>query len=217
METTLSSKILRVAVGAPLVLALATCSSNNSPPASDAGSSSTVATSSTSTGSSGSTTSGTVATTSSSGAITDGGADTGTPLSPFDTVFSDVLSHCVGCHAIQSDGGPGLGISGGKLDMGDAAVAYVQLVGDGGGALAQGALCGAFGTDAGLKRVVPNEPLQSLLYNKLASNVGDGGSITLSDGGAEVFCGHPMPLNLPAVSAAAVKEISDWIDAGAKP
>jgi hypothetical protein len=102
--------------------------------------------------------------------------------------------------------------------MGDAAVAYAELVGaDGGGVYAAGALCGAFGTDGGLKRVMPGDPLHSLLYNKLASNVGDGGSITLSDGGEEVFCGHPMPLGFPAVSAAAVKEVADWIDGGAKP
>jgi hypothetical protein len=132
-------------------------------------------------------------------------------------VYSDVLSHCVGCHGI-GDAGPGPGITGGKLDMGDAAAAWMNLVGaDGGGVIAQGGGCAALGTDAGLKRVFPGDFTKSLLCNKLASNDGDGGSLTLSDGGPEVLCGSPMPLHLPAVSPAAVTEIKQWIEAGAKP
>lgn len=65
--------------------------------------------------------------------------------------------HCTGCHAFLADGGPGVGIAFGNLDMGDAAVAFLSLVGDGGGVLAQGMGAGAAGVtcatlaaDAGL-------------------------------------------------------------------
>ena len=228
MRTTLSSKILRVAAAAPIVLSLAACSSNNSPPpATDAGSSTTTGTTSGTSSSSGSATTTTSATsnsttsTSSSSAITDGGApDTGADAAPptFAQLYSDLLHNCGGCHGLISDGGPGNGLAFGMLDLGDASAAWAGLVGaDGGGVVAAGVACSALGIDAGVKRVFPGDFTKSLLCNKLVSNDGDGGSLTLSDGGREVWCGSPMPFHLPAVSPAQINEVKAWIEAGAKP
>jgi hypothetical protein len=220
MQTTFSSNVLVFAAAAPLVLALAGCSSDNNPATTDGGSSTTVTTTNTATGTA--TTSGSTSTSSGS-VITDagGGGDAGDattgPLSLAATVYPNVLSQCTGCHAIQSDGGIGVGLMNGKLDMGDAAAAFEGLVGDGGGVLAQGTACGPLGVDAGLKRVVPGDPVHSLLWNKLASNDGGGGSNVLTDGGLEVACGVPMPAFHAALPATQIKTVSDWIEGGAKP
>jgi hypothetical protein len=226
MQTTFSSKVLVFAAAAPIVLALGGCSSDNNPATTDSGATTSATTTATTTSSgSGTTTSGSATTTSS--AITDAGGDadattsTG-PLTLTGDVYPNLLHLCVGCHGVLADGGQGGGIAFGHLDMGDAAAAYENLVGDGGGVIAQGnpvvggGSCAALGTDAGLKRVMPGDPAHSLLWNKLASNDGDGGSLLLSDGGPEVFCGVPMPLHGGSVGATNVKMVSDWIEAGAK-
>jgi hypothetical protein len=96
--------------------------------------------------------------------------------------------------------------------MSSATLAYGNLVGDG-GMFAAGNSC----ADSGIKRVVPADPTHSLIYNKVASNDGDGGDIKMPDGGPTVFCGHPMPLNGPALGSADLSTIRDWIQQGAKP
>jgi hypothetical protein len=228
MKTTFSSKVLVLAAAAPVVLALGFmgCSGDDStPPKTDSGATTSAATTTTTSGSATTTTSGSATTT--TGTVTDAGGDadattsTG-PLTLTGDVYPNLLHLCVSCHGFNDAGAAGGGISAGHLDMGDAAVAYEMLVGDGGGVIAQGtpavggASCAALGTDAGLKRVMPGDPAHSLLWNKLASNDGDGGSLTLSDGGPEVFCGVPMPLHLGSVGANNIKMVSDWIEAGAK-
>jgi hypothetical protein len=218
MHTTLSSKVLGFAAAAPLVLALAGCSSDNNNSKSDGGTTSASATTS-------GTTSGSASTTTTSSAVGDAGpTDSGTPdsstgpLSFGANVYAQVIQQCTGCHGVLMDGGPGLGIQGGHLDMGDAAAAFENLVGaDGGGVIAQGGPCGPLGIDAGLKRVAPGDPDHSLLWNKLASNDGGGGSLLLSDGGPMVFCGNPMPLHLMALPTAEITTVHDWIEGGAKP
>ena len=70
---------------------------------------------------------------------------------------------------------------------------------------------------AGLLRVQPGNANASLLYNKLVSNDGDGGSIVLPDGGNEVFCGNPMPLHHAALSTTDLTAVENWIAGGAQP
>jgi hypothetical protein len=150
----------------------------------------------------------------------DGGGDASVvdagPLHFAANVWNPIVSvHCTSCHAVLSDGGPGMGIVLGSLDMGDAAVAFANLVGDGGGVPAQGTAggssgvtCGSLGADAGLKRVVPNDGIHSLIYNKVASRL---------DGGPAVICGSGMPLVGNPLSPGDVTTIRTWIDQGALP
>ena len=146
--------------------------------------------------------------------ITDAGVDTG--LSFATSIYAPIIeTHCVFCHNVV-DGGPGSGAQFGRLDMTTAATAYANLVGDGGGAAANGFSCAALGAN-GLLRVAPGAPEESLFYNKVWSNQGDGGTSTLADGGPAVFCGHPMPLGEPSIPAAEIATIHDWIAQGAKP
>jgi hypothetical protein len=151
---------------------------------------------------------------------TDSGSDAGNDASlSFGTnVYGPIItSYCTFCHGLTGDGGPGIGIQFGHLDMSTESNAYANLVGDGGGVLAAGSGCGKLGADAGLLRVLPGDPTDSLIYNKVVSNDGDGGSVILSDGGAEVFCGHPMPEFEPSLPASDLAAIHDWIAQGAKP
>jgi hypothetical protein len=146
----------------------------------------------------------------------DGGSGEAGPLSFNADVYTIVTARCISCHGPLPDGGDGSGVAFGKLDMRTEAAAYANLVGDG-GVVAAGSKCAALGADAGLKRVVAGNPTDSLLYNKLASNDGDGGTLLNADGGPAIFCGSPMPLHLPAVSASQLAKIHDWIQAGANP
>ncbi|HEY4013353.1 MAG TPA: hypothetical protein VGM06_08445 [Polyangiaceae bacterium] len=158
----------------------------------------------------------------------DGGGDGG-PLSFSKDVYPIIQTHCAGCHGVgnippPADAGPdaantnGNGFTFGRLDMGDASVAWADLVGDG-GVLAQGLVpvpadggvtCASLGADAGLLRVAGDDAGGSLLANKVAAK---------EDGGPVVFCGNPMP-NPPAAPALAetdVQTIMTWINQGAKP
>ncbi|MDP9036319.1 MAG: hypothetical protein M3O50_16080, partial [Myxococcota bacterium] len=148
-------------------------------------------------------------------AETDSGRDAGA-LSFATNVWPIVGPVCSGCHGFAPDGGVGAGLEFGRLDLSSEAVAYADLLVDGGVAAA-GTACAALGVDAGLKRVVPDDPLASLLYNKVASNDGDGGGLHAPDGGPLVFCGSPMPLHQTALSAAELTTIRDWIQRGALP
>jgi hypothetical protein len=141
------------------------------------------------------------------------------PLSFTTDIWGPIVSmHCVGCHGV-SDAGPGPGISVGHLDMGDAAAAYINLLGGDGGVTPQGGgeggaamiSCVSFATtDAGLpvRRVVPNDVLHSLFCNKVASKL---------DGGPAVYCGNPMPALGPALVPGDIATIQAWINQGAKP
>jgi hypothetical protein len=148
-----------------------------------------------------------------------GPVDSGTnsdaaPVSFSTDVYANIISaKCLFCHGPTADGGPGIGIAFGHLDMSTETLAYANLLGDGGGAPAGGVACGT----TGLLRVVPGNPTQSLLYNKLASNDGDGGSLLLPDGGPMVFCGHPMPENHPAIGATDLAAVQTWIAQGGSP
>jgi mono/diheme cytochrome c family protein len=140
------------------------------------------------------------------------------PSSFSTNVYGPILTaNCVGCHGPTLDGAPGPGVAYGHLDMTSATVAYGNLVGGGGGVLAGGSKCAALGMDSGLKRVVPGDPINSLFYNKVASNDGDGGDLALPDGGSMVFCGHSMPLGSPGLGAGNLSTIRDWIQQGAQP
>ncbi len=129
---------------------------------------------------------------------------------------SIIATKCLFCHGPTADGGPGIGIQFGHLDMSTQATAYASLLGDGGGVPADGVACSTLGA-SGLLRVAPGSPSTSLLYNKLASNDGDGGSILLPDGGPLVFCGNPMPEHHPAISAPDLGTVNAWILQGATP
>jgi hypothetical protein len=146
----------------------------------------------------------------------DSGADSAAALSFKSDVYSIIGGHCVFCHGPLPDGGPGSGIEFGSLDMASATIAYGNLVGDGGGVPAQGKACGPLG-DAGLLRVDPGNAAESLIYNQLSSNDGDGGSNTLPDGGKVVLCGNPMPLHEDALPTVDLTAIQSWINEGAQP
>jgi hypothetical protein len=150
----------------------------------------------------------------------DSGGDAGTDSAPslsFSTdVYTIIGSHCTFCHGLV-DGGEGSGIKFGHLDMGTESAAYGNLVGEAGaGVLAQGKACGHLG-DAGLLRVDPSNAVQSLFYNKVESNDGDGGSLTYADGGLVVLCGNPMPDHGDRLPSADLATIQTWINEGAKP
>jgi hypothetical protein len=133
------------------------------------------------------------------------------------SVYGPIISaRCTFCHGLTADGGPGVGIQFGHLDMSTEANAYANLVGDGGGVPAGGSACKTLG-QSGLLRVSPGSPASSLIYNKVVSNDGDGGSVVLADGGLEVFCGHPMPEFEPSIPSSDIATIHDWIAQGAQP
>lgn len=90
---------------------------------------------------------------------------------------------CVSCH----------GASGG-LNLSTAAMSRTNLV----NRPAAGGAC----APSGVIRVVPGNPMASLLYQKVA------GTQT---------CGSAMPRNAPALSAADQNTIRSWIAAGALP
>jgi mono/diheme cytochrome c family protein len=144
-----------------------------------------------------------------------GDADAQAPLSFSADIWPAIIAQrCIACHGMV-DGGPGIGITIGNLDMGDAAAGFVNLVGDGGGVLAQGMAAGAGGVtcaaaaaDAGLKRVLPNDALHSLIWDKVASK---------EDGGPAVICGNPMPAVGAPLDPAQVAAIQAWINEGAHP
>jgi hypothetical protein len=98
----------------------------------------------------------------------------------------------------------GGGYSNGKLDLSTSDNAYAALLGDAGtGAPAAGTACGG----KGLTRVVPGNPAESLLYNKLNAKTT----------GKAAPCGNPMPASGAALPTASINVISQWIMEGAKP
>jgi hypothetical protein len=229
MQTTLASRVLRLAAVAPLagaLVAYAACSSDNSNGGSSTTTTSTSQTSTTSgSSSSGSTTSG--STSSSSGSTTSGSTSSSSTSTSagdagaltFSQVYTDIIAgHCAGCHhPAVGDAGAGGGFALGKLDMSSVDAGYMNLVGvpAGGTGLpgfedAGQKVCDTLG-DAGLLRVAPGDAGGSLLCNK----VNPAGTPP---------CGDPMPLlafPLPSDAGlgqdAVFQEIKSWINQGAKP
>lgn len=79
----------------------------------------------------------------------------------------------------------------GNLSFSSAAVAYMQLV----EVDSTGSAC------MGKTRVVPGDPTNSLLVQKLR--------------GANVMCGGAMPVGGEEINDADLKRITDWISGGA--
>ncbi len=104
----------------------------------------------------------------------------------FSEIYSDILVG-QGCNTPLCHGG-----SAGELSMATKDEAYTHLV----GRAAAGALCSA----SGLSLVEPGAPMQSLLWEKIASRTPS--------------CGSPMPISssLPPES---VERIRSWIERGA--
>jgi hypothetical protein len=115
----------------------------------------------------------------------------------FTQVYGDVLGMQCGpvCHY---PGGPG--VVTGKLDMSTQAVAYQNLVGDGGGVEAMGAPDGCAGDGI---RVVPGKPDASVLAEKVDPKLFP-----------SLGCGQMMPLG-GSLPQSQIVEIESWIMAGA--
>jgi hypothetical protein len=79
----------------------------------------------------------------------------------------------------------------GNLSLSSAAVAYMQLV----KVSSTSSMC------SGKTRVVPGDPAGSLLVQKLRGN--------------NTMCGAAMPVGADEITDAELKQITDWISAGA--
>ncbi len=129
---------------------------------------------------------------SASGAVVDAG-----PPATFTEVYAIVTAHCGDCHK-----GTDSGIKYGGLNMSTMSLAYMNLVGvKAAGTEPPGSAAGyvACGTTMEI-RVVPGSSATSLLYNKVNGTQD---------------CGVRMPKGDPALSAANIATIKDWIDQGA--
>lgn len=113
------------------------------------------------------------------------------PSATFSAVYEILSGRCLGCHGATSPRG--------GLDLSTQSVAYGELTTPGD---AQGGMC-ANGTR---KRVVANEPEQSLLLQKLKHTQDCGGPMPAAPQGGST----PDPLTEEQLSV-----ISDWISAGA--
>jgi mono/diheme cytochrome c family protein len=127
------------------------------------------------------------------------------PLSFSADIYSAIIEHqCIGCHGPTADGGPGLGLAFGQLDMSSVDAGYLNLV----NVESTGAACGSKDGGAAPIRVVPGSAATSLLYLKV-----DGFTTPPP-------CGHPMPESgeIPGGGqATVVQQIQTWIDQGALP
>jgi hypothetical protein len=136
----------------------------------------------------------------------DGGGDGG-PAHSFAAAYAVIAEHCAPCHHPDRDGpdtgeSEGIGYSLGHLDMSTAELAYANLVGsEGTGVLAAGIHCGPPESTAGYRRVVPGDPANSLIINKLSHETPE--------------CGVRMPDGLPPLDAGLIAIIAAWIEAGA--
>jgi hypothetical protein len=121
----------------------------------------------------------------------------------FTNIYANLITgRCTGCHR---PGGSGVNV--GMLDMSTPAAAYANLVGvnaQGVGAGTSGITCASVSPP--LVRVIPGNPTDSLLFNKVHSKLV----------GTLAPCGSPMPLGGGAPLNAADNDlISAWIAAGA--
>jgi hypothetical protein len=113
----------------------------------------------------------------------DASADAG--ATTFTRVYEIISANCSPCH---------VGETRGNLDMGTKETAHLELVTRNNGA-AEGPQC----DDMGLRRVIPRNPDDSLLVQKLR----------------DPPCGSRMPLGRNELDIALVREIESWIAAGA--
>ncbi len=121
----------------------------------------------------------------------------------FTNVYANIITaRCTSCHRPGSSG-----VTVGMLDMSTPAAAYANLVNvnaQGIGAGSSGITCASVSPP--LVRVIPGDPTDSLLFNKVHSK-------TL---GTLAPCGSPMPLGGGAPLTAADNDlISAWIAGGA--
>jgi hypothetical protein len=98
-----------------------------------------------------------------------------------------VPNHCTGCHGSKAAG---------ALNLSTAKSAYDHLV----SVEAAGGACAT----AGVLRVDPGHPDDSLLVQKLQGHDADG----------QAVCGQPMPQKV-ALSADAIERVRTWISSGA--
>lgn len=107
----------------------------------------------------------------------------------YDSIFKNATYNCTGalCHGRE----PAMAMAVGNLSLSSAAVAYMQLV----------KVDSTSSACMGKARVVPGDPMNSLLVQKLR--------------GANVTCGAAMPVNAEEITDAELKRITDWISAGA--
>lgn len=126
------------------------------------------------------------------GSSSSGSSSQGRGTSTGPATFSQVYSTTLGGVCASAGCHEGVNAPGG-LDMSTADSAYANLV----GAAAAGPACGT----STLTRVVPGDSARSLLYLKVKGTPP---------------CGSRMPFGLPALSSAAIDQIKNWIDAGAK-
>jgi hypothetical protein len=117
----------------------------------------------------------------------DDGGPSDAAANSFTAVYAILNQQCMFCHSPGS-----AGVMNGKLDMSCRAAAYANLVNveaSGGGCVGQK-----------LKRVVPNNAAESVLYAKVTSPT----------------CGARMPFMGTGLSQAETDTIAAWINAGAK-
>jgi hypothetical protein len=127
-----------------------------------------------------------------SGAVVDAG-----PPATFTEVYAIITAHCGDCHK-----GDDSGIKYGGLNMSTMSLAYTNLVGvKAAGTEPPGSAAGYVACGTTMEtRVVPDSSATSLLYNKVNGTQD---------------CGVRMPKGDPALSAANIATIKDWIDQGA--
>lgn len=120
-----------------------------------------------------------------------------TASATFTAIYAQILSvQCEPCHSTGSDARET------GLLMDTRALAYTNLVGDGGGAPAgSGSSCSGYGL-----RVDPGHAQTSLLIQKLTENAATTPPLQ---------CGSPMPLDETPLSSSDIDEIEGWINEGA--
>jgi len=128
----------------------------------------------------------------------------------FRYVYEHIIGvRCAYCHHPDSDGDGGndwamIGWSLGHLDMHTADDAYANLVGSGdGGVQAAGIHCGPEASGLDYRRVIPGDPVHSLILHKISEDI--------------PVCGVRMPDDSSgALDAGEIQLIHDWIEEGAR-
>jgi len=131
-------------------------------------------------------------------------SDAGTLAFRADIYGAIIEHHCVGCHGFASDGGAGIGITYGQLDLSSVDAGYANFV----NVEAAGVACGNTDGAPSPIRVVPGSAATSLLYEKV------NGYTTAPP------CGEAMPKSgeiADGGQAVVVEQIQTWINQGALP
>lgn len=126
---------------------------------------------------------------SAAGSTAAGGCGTESFKAIYDSILKNTMYNCAGvtCHGREG----AMAMTVGGLSLTSSSVAYMQLV----KVASTGSAC------MGKTRVVPGDPANSLLVQKLR--------------GATTMCGGTMPVNADEIPDADLKRITDWITAGA--